>query len=146
MVEITFVCPVCDEQKSVEIDARKIILADKEPVPIVVTHGEPEHAVTLFIDRKYKVRAISVTEIVERIERERRTYIKRFIPVPMSRKVPLDDLEPLQAKVVTLADGEKTVEEIAEILNLPKMRVKIICEQLVRMGRLDSVRVVIKEE
>ncbi len=144
---ITFNCPVCKRDVSVEVERMQVLTAERNPVPIVVTHGQPEHAMTLFIDKEFRLRATSSSDIVKRIhdaEARRKTFEKRFVPFPKAGNVSLGGLDYVQVTIVALADGKRSIGELAEILEIPEMRVKIVCEQLVRMGRLDSVRVVME--
>jgi len=148
-VPISFACPLCKIDVKVEIDSEKVLNSERNPVPIVVPHGTPEHAVTIFVDREYRVRAISTSDIVQRIadaEEKRTPFTRQFVPFPLSEKVTLTGLDNAQITIIALADGKRSGEEMAKILDIPEMRVKILCEQLVRMGKLESVRVVISEE
>ena len=145
-IEIKFDCPICKKFVSVEIESSKIDDSIRYPVPIIVTHGTPEHAVTAFIDREYRVRATNAVNIVQRLEESEtqdQTYVKRHVPFPRNERIALEELDSNQIAIVALVDGRKSVAELASILDLTEMRVKIICQQLVRMGKLDSVRVVI---
>ncbi len=145
--EIKFNCPVCKKDLSVQVERMKVIRAERNPVPIVVTHGQPEHALTLFIDKEFRLRATSGSDIVQRVqdaELKRRPFVKRFVPFPKAENVSLGGLDYTQITIVALADGKRSIEELAEILEIPEMRVKIVCEQLVRLGKLDSVRVVME--
>lgn len=131
------------------MDSEKVENSIRNPVPVVVTHGTPEHAVTIFVDKEFRVRATSTSDIVQRIadvEDKRAPFTKRFVPFPIDGKVSLSGLDNTQITLIALADGKRSGDELAKILDLPEMRVKILCEQLVRMGKLDSVRVVISEE
>ncbi|MEM2142714.1 MAG: hypothetical protein QXS20_08500 [Candidatus Thorarchaeota archaeon] len=146
-VPLRFMCPICKANVDVPLERARIEQAPRSPVPIVITHGTPEHAVTVFVDTEFRVRAISVSDIVKRIETVeavRRPLSKRYVPIPKKGLVNMSDLDNTQVTVVALADGRRSVEELAQILGIPEMRVKIVCEQLVRIGRLDSVKAVIE--
>ena len=145
MVKVTVECPVCSKIIEADIREAQIKYSLRNPVPIVLTHGDPEHAITAFIDKEFRVRAVSGANIVQRIqetEAQRRPLEKRFVPIP-KENVDLKGTDPFQMKIIALADGKRSVKELAKILDAPEMRVKIVCEQLVRMGKLDSVKVVV---
>ncbi len=147
MVRIRFDCPVCSETVEVDIREPQIKYSLRNPVPVVVTHGDPEHAITLFIDKEFRVRAISGSNIVQRVEATeaaRKPLVRRFVPMPKEESIDLSGLSSLQIKIIALADGKKSVEELAEVLEIAPMRVKIVCEQLVRLGKLRSVQVVLE--
>lgn len=149
MPTIQFTCPVCAKKENFVVDARKIQESKRNPVPVVITHGDPEHAITVIIDKEFRVRATSVADIVQRIEETKTqgsTYDKRYVPIPKREKVTLTGLDNSQITIVALADGNKSTEDLAHILDIPLMRVKILCQQLVKLGKLDSVRVVIEEK
>ncbi|MBD3408381.1 MAG: hypothetical protein GF411_19820 [Candidatus Lokiarchaeota archaeon] len=147
MPSIKFTCPICKRTETIEVSEEKIQSAERNPVPVLITHGSPEHAVTVFIDKSFNVRATSAADIIQRIqdtESAPRKYTRRHVPVPKQTKVQLDDLDYAQVKIVALADGDKSVDELAEILDIPAMRLKILCEQLVKMERLESVKTVVE--
>ncbi|TXT54514.1 MAG: hypothetical protein BAJATHORv1_60010 [Candidatus Thorarchaeota archaeon] len=147
MPSVQFTCPICKKTETIEVSEEKIQGAQRNPVPVLVTHGSPEHAVTVFIDKSYNVRATSAADIVQRIQEAEaapKKYQRRHIPVPKQTKVPLDDLDNAQVTIVALADGEKSVAELAQILDIPAIRVKILCEQLVKLERLESVKTVVE--
>jgi hypothetical protein len=149
MPEIQFVCPVCNKKENVEIDAKSVQESIRNPVPIVFTHGAPEHAITVFVDKEYRVRATSVSNIVQRIEdieKQGKSLDKRYIPFPKSEKVSLTGLDNAQVTIVALADGKKSTDELAHILDLSEMKIKIYCQQLVKLGKLETVQVVIEEK
>ncbi len=149
MVSVSFTCPVCKKSETVDIDPAQIEQAPRNPVPVVVTHGTPEHAITLFIDREFHVRAINASNIVQRIEESRERYSrlsKRIVPFPKKGGASLTGLSGTQCALMSMIDGETTIKEIAATLQLSEMKVKILCEQLVRLGKIESVRVVISEK
>ncbi|NWF96979.1 MAG: hypothetical protein HXY34_12630 [Candidatus Thorarchaeota archaeon] len=142
-----FFCPVCKDEVEVQIETVRVMHSPRNPVPVVVTHGSPEHAVTVFVDREFRVRATSASDIVKRIattEAKRKPLTTRHVPFPKGEQVTLSGLDSHQISIVALADGKRSIEELASILELPEMRVKILCEQLVRLGKLESVRVVME--
>ncbi len=146
VVEIKVECPVCSQVIVTDIREAQVKYSLRNPVPIVLTHGDPEHAITAFVDKEFRVRAVSGVNIVQRIqeaESRRRPLEKRFVPFP-KENVDLKGIDSFQLKIMALVDGRRSVKELAEILNAPEMRVKIVCEQLVRMGKLDSVKVVVE--
>ncbi len=147
MAQLKFECPICHEFLVVNIRDAQVRYSLRNPVPIVVTHGDPEHAITLFVDKEYRLRAISGSNIVERAEEAkaaRKPLTRRFVPVPMKGQVDLDDLNSFQIQVLALVDGKRSVDELAQVLGVATMRVKILCEQLVRLGKIESVQVVIE--
>ncbi len=148
-ISIAFGCPICKKDVNVQLDSEKVESSVRNPVPVVVTHGTPEHAVTIFVDKEHRVRAISASDIVQRIadvESKHTPFTRKFVPIPVDDEVSLSGLDHVQITLVALVDGKRSGDELAKILEIPKMRVKILCEQLVRMGKLDSVRVVISEK
>ncbi|MCF2137699.1 MAG: hypothetical protein K9W43_10760 [Candidatus Thorarchaeota archaeon] len=147
MVLIHVDCPVCSKNVEIKIDEEKIQSSIRNPVPIVFTHGSPEHALTVFIDKEYHVRAVSGANIVQRIAETRakqKPLTRRYVPVPKTQIPNLKGLDPVQLKILALADGSTSVEELASILGVPAMRVKIVCEQLVRLKKLDKIKVVME--
>ena len=140
-------CPVCSKTIKVKIDEEQITHSVRNPVPIVFTHGDPEHAITAFVDKEFRVRAVSGANIVQRIAEttvKKSTLTRRHVPIPKKQQPNLKGLDPLQIKIVALADGKTSVDELASILGVPAVRIKIVCEQLVKLGKLDTVKVVIE--
>ncbi|MFW9844510.1 MAG: hypothetical protein ACFFEV_08035, partial [Candidatus Thorarchaeota archaeon] len=118
MPKINFVCPVCKKKESFDVDPEAIQSSTRNPVPIVITHGTPEHAITIFVDKDYRVRATSVADIVQRIEQMEShsgQFEKKHIPTPKEERVSLSGLDNAQVTIVALADGKKSVEELAHI-------------------------------
>ena len=147
MVTIHVECPVCSETVEIEVDEESIQNSARNPVPIVYPHGVPEHALTAFVDKEYRVRAVSGANIVQRIEEARsqpRRIARRYIPIPKEKFPNLKGLTPLQIKILALVDGKTSVEELTTVLATPAARIKIVCEQLVRLGKLERIQVVME--
>ncbi len=149
MVEVSFVCPVCQERKQVNIDQDQVLNAPRNPVPIVITHGSPEHAVTIFIDIDFNIRAVSASDIVQRLDDTAIVSFrlqKKTVPFPKKKQVSLSGLSGIQCALIALIDGKRSIDELAEALDISTMKVKILCEQLVKMSKIESVKVVIEEK
>mgnify|MGYP005867693397 CR=1 FL=1 len=147
VTSVKFFCPVCKGEVQFQVETVRVVNSPTNPIPVVVTHGSPEHAVTVFIDREFKVRATSVSDIVRRIETaetKRKPLTKRHVPFPKNIQPSLSGLDSQQVTIVALAEGKRSIEELASILELSEMKIKIICEQLVRLGKLEAVRVVME--
>jgi len=130
-----------------ELDESKIKNAEHYPVVVSNIHGSPEHTVTLFIDQEFRIRAIEKTDITARLDEmraAREPLVERYIPIAKKGKLNLNKLDRDEAIIVSLSDGNTSLEEIAQILNKSVMEVKLIAERLVRMKYLEKVEKVIE--
>ncbi|MBD3408385.1 MAG: hypothetical protein GF411_19840 [Candidatus Lokiarchaeota archaeon] len=147
MTEVTFTCPICSSEFKTEIDDDMIREGKTNPVPIVIPHGDPEHAVTVFIDKEYRLRGVNPLQFVHRFEEvklESRDYFKSYIPFPLEEEVSFKGLDNKFITILNVADGHKTVEDIAEIIDESPFTTRMISLLLVRMGKLDSLRTVMR--
>ncbi len=130
-----------------EIEETKITNADHYPVIISNIHGSPEHAVTLFIDQEFRIRAIEASDITARLNEMRaaRTPLtEHYIPIAKKGKLNLNKLNRDEAIIVSLSDGKTSLAEIAQILNKTVLETKLIAERLVRLKYLERVEKVIE--
>ncbi|MHA1401054.1 MAG: hypothetical protein ACTSQE_11965 [Candidatus Heimdallarchaeaceae archaeon] len=142
--ELLITCPICHEPRIVPItDLNEIKNAKRFPVSIVDIHGKPEHAITLFIDEELRVRAIQPSDILANLEslKNKVTEIKeRYIPIPLNKKVKIDDLSRDEIIILSLADGQRELSQICEVINISLKRGKLLAEKLVRLKRLAKVK------
>ncbi len=136
-------CPICKEVIIVTIDdVSSVIESPKQPVSITNVHGNPKHAITLFVDKKLTVRAVETSDIISEIQKlqsQREGIVEFYIPHPQDKPVDLDKLSKEEIIIVSLADGEKDMTEIAEVLKISIKKGKLLAEKLVREGKLKKV-------
>lgn len=148
MKKITFNCPICSQEITMELDEDKILNAHHFPVTVSNIHGNPEHTVTLFIDHDFRIRAIEASDITARLNEMRATrtpLTEQYIPIAKHGKLDLSKLTRDEAIIVSLADGKTSVDDIAKILKKSPFEIKLIAERLVRMKYLERVEKVIVE-
>ncbi|MHA1520860.1 MAG: hypothetical protein ACTSRK_11820 [Promethearchaeota archaeon] len=60
-------CPICHESIEHKIDPSTLKNEKFYPVPHLILHGNPIHAIILYIDAKGKVRAVESVKSVQQI-------------------------------------------------------------------------------
>ncbi len=135
-------CPVCNEGVMISVeDVSSIRDAKRYPVSLTNVHGDPKHAITLFIDQDMRVRAVEPSDIIFELEelKANRTLRERYIPYPIEGHVDLGGLSREEVVIISLSDGNRDITEICKVLTLSKLKGKMFAEKLVRDKKLAKV-------
>lgn len=130
-------CPVCSEHVVVPIeDKNKILSAPNFPVSI--THVHNDHAFTIFVDRELRIRAVEASDLITQLEtlQKERKLKELYIPVPNPKPVKLDGLTREELIIISLANGQRDISEICQVINISVKKGKLLAEKLVREKKL----------
>ena len=135
-------CTKCLEEVRIPITEEVMERAKASPsgiTSVAVDHGN--HVVLVYLDSEGKERG---TEIMDAMVEEKPSRAGlRQIPIPQKA----GDLPRVSAlteeewRILTLSDGNRTIEEIAFMMKARRIQVKILVERLLNRGYLERIEV-----
>ncbi|MHA1237753.1 MAG: hypothetical protein ACTSSJ_00665 [Candidatus Odinarchaeia archaeon] len=132
-------CPLCNAEIKIEIEKNYLTHVKRFPFPYTVVHGNPIHAVTIYLDQELSVRGIDTSEIaiiedtsnVEpdiEINKDTIPIIKR---VDKKLEINIEDLFILKE-----INGKLSLEQISKKTGAPLTQVIEFVKRLVNEGVL----------
>ncbi|MHA1871686.1 MAG: hypothetical protein ACTSXF_12125 [Promethearchaeota archaeon] len=145
--EVTVYCSTCKKKITIKVDYSKRDEAKRFPFEYVYIHGEPKHAITIYLDKDMQVRG---TEILNNLNLDEigigpKETLKEKLQIPkVKEKIPPMALELgiISKKALILyneIDGKKSIFELHDILNIGLEEIKKMLDELIEKNLIEII-------
>ena len=133
-IEIPITCKICLEEFKFIVTAEEYRGTETFPIKKSMIHGEPEHNLTVYIDRNLEIENFKIEDV---IEKEDISYSEELTKQVLA-DIELTDDE-IEIYFRTTGRGEVSLGEMALLSNKTKEECKIIADRFVEKGLFKKI-------